>query len=176
MQVCSTQTLYHTLLNAEFETVGPIMKNGLRPLSDFPDSERWQQIEKHMPGFYKNLYEQVAQPVLKKPYSHSGIFVSPIDFQKLPESLLYNKTRLRIPIARLDPAYCVLTYVLDDERVSLSLTSENLEKTAEIWDAGMVQTWFAKDRTKLFFYVPQVAIYQPQAVPIEPDDLEEFLP
>ena len=175
MQVCSIQYLYHTLLNSEFDKVDPILKNGLRPLSDFPNSDRWQQIEKHMPGFYKNLYDQIAQPILQKPYRHSGIFVTPINFQKLPSSLMYNKTRLRIPIERLDPAYCVITYVLNNERVSLGLTLENLEKTANIWDADMVQTWFAKDRTKMFYYVPQVAIYQPQGVPIEQDDLEEFL-
>ncbi len=175
MQVCSTQYLYHTFLNSEFEQVDPILKNGLRPLSDFPNSARWQQIEKHLPGFYKNLYDQVAQPILQKPYRHSGIFVTPIDFQKLPASLMYNKTRLRIPLARLDPAYCVITYVLNDERVSLRLNPENLEKTASIWDAGMVEAWFAKDMTKMFFYVPQVAIYQPQGVPIEWDDLEEFI-
>ncbi len=175
MQVCSTQYLYHTLLNSEFEKVAPILKNGLRPLSDFPNSDRWQQIEKYMPGFYKNLYDQVAQPILKKPYSNSGIFVSPIDFQKLPSSLMYNKIRFRIPVARLDPTCCVITYELNNERVSLSLSLENLEKTANIWDAEMVQTWFAKDKTKMFYYVPQVAIYQPQGVPIEQDDLEEFL-
>ncbi len=175
MPVCSTQYLYHTLLNSEFQKVDSILKNGLRPLSDFPDSDRWQQLEKHMPGFYENLYEQVAQPLLQKPYIHSGIFVSPIDFQKLPLSLMYNKTRLRIPIARLDPTCCVITYVLNNERVSLSLTLENLAKTADIWDAGMVQTWFAKDKTKMFYYVPQVAIYQSPGIPIEQDDLEEFL-
>ena len=174
MPVCSTQYLYHTLLNPEFDALEPILKNGLRPLSDFPDSERWQQIEKHMPGFYKTLYEQVAQSILKKPYGNSGIFVTPIDFQKLPGSLLFNKSRLRIPIARLDPTYCVITFVLDDERVTLSLTPENLEQTAAIWDAEMVQTWFAKDMSKMFFYVPQVAVYQPGGIPVEAEDIEAF--
>jgi hypothetical protein len=174
MQVCSTHWVYHALLNAEFEKIEPILKNGLRPLSDFPDSDRWQQIEAHLPGFYKNLYDQIAWPILKRPYSNSGIFVTSIDFQKLPASLLYNRTRFRIPLTRLDPAYCVITYVLNEERVSLPLNPENLEKTAVIWDADRVQTWFAKDRTKMFYYVPQVAIYQPQGVPIEPADLEEF--
>ncbi len=87
---------------------------------------------------------------------------------------MYNKIRFRIPVARLDPTCCVITYELNNERVSLSLSLENLEKTANIWDAEMVQTWFAKDKTKMFYYVPQVAIYQSQGVPIEQDDLEEF--
>lgn len=69
MQVCSTTHLFHALRNLEFDKVEAILCNGLRPLSDFPQSERWQQLEKMMPGFYKNLYEQIARPVLGKPYN-----------------------------------------------------------------------------------------------------------
>jgi len=174
MRVCSTNYVYHSLLNPEFDKVEPMLKDGLQPLSKFPNSDRWQQIEKHMPGFYKNLYENVAQPIIKKPYNNSGIFVTPIDFQKLPALLLYNKTRIKIPMTRLDPAYCVITYILNDERLSFALTPENLEQTAVIWNADLVNTWFAKDKTKMFYYVPQIAIYQPQGIPIEFDDIEEF--
>ena len=73
MRVCSTEYVYHALLNPEFDKVEAILKDGLRPLSDFPESDRWRQLEVYMPGFYKNLYESIAQPVLKKPYSNSGI-------------------------------------------------------------------------------------------------------
>lgn len=175
MHVCSADYAYHALLNPEFDKVESILKNGLRPLSDFPESERWQQIEKQMPGFYKNLYENIAQPIIHKPYSNSGIFVTPIDFQHLPDSMMNNKTRIKIPISRLDPEYCVLTYVLNEERVSLALTPENLQKTAEIWDADLVQTWFAKDISRMFFYVPQVAVYQPQGISVQQEDIEEFI-
>jgi hypothetical protein len=175
MRVCSTQHVYHALLNPEFDKVETILKNGLRPLSDFPDSERWQQLEKHIPGFYQNLYTAIAQPILQRPYSNSGIFVTPIDFQKIPSSFMINKTRFKIPVTRLDPDYCVLTYVLDEERVSLPLTTENLEKAADIWDADRVQTWFAKDKSKIFFYVPQIAVYQPQGIPVHREDMEEFI-
>lgn len=174
MRVCSTSHVYHALLNPEFEKVAAILQNGLRPLSDFPDSERWQQLERELPGFYQNLYASIAQPVLHKPYSNSGIFVTPIDFQKLPTSFMKDKTRVKIPITRLDPEYCVLTYVLDDERVSLPLTAENLEHTAELWDADKVNAWFAKDPTKIFFYVPQIAVYQPQGIPVYREDIEVF--
>jgi hypothetical protein len=174
MRVCSIEYVYHALLNPEFDKVEAILKDGLRPLSDFPDSERWKQMEKHMPGFYEGLYEAIARPVIKKPYNNSGIFVTPIDFQKLPDSMMNNKTRIKIPVAHLDPAYCVLTYVLNEERVSLELTSENLEVAADIWTAEMVRAWFAKDRSKLFYYVPQVAVYQPQGISVKHDDIEEY--
>ena len=174
MIVCSTEFVYHALLNPEFDKVKAILKDGLRPLSDFPESDRWKQLEAHMPGFYKNLYESIAQPVLKKPYSNSGIFVTTIDFQKLPDSFMNNKTRIKIPIAELDPAYCVLTYVLDGKRVAVELSDENLKKAAEIWKADEVRKWFAKDPSKIFFYVPQVAVYQPNGIPIQRSCIEEY--
>ena len=174
MQVCSTEFVYHALLNPEFDKVEAILKDGLRPLSDFPESDRWKQLEAHMPGFYQNLYESIAQPVIKKPYRNSGIFVTTIDFQKLPDSFMNNKTRIKIPIADLDPAYCVLTYVLNEERVAVKLTPENLESAANIWTADMVREWFAKDTSKIFYYVPQVAVYQPHGIPIQRADIEEY--
>jgi len=174
MRVCSTSQVYHALLNPEFDRLEAIVRDGLRPLSDFPESERWQQLEREMPGFYRNLYAMVAEPVISKPYSNSGIFVSPIDFQLLPDSFMYNRTRLSIPIARLDPAYCVLTYVLNEERVSLPLTPENLQRTTGIWEVEMVREWFARDQTRIFFYVPQIAVYQPGGIRVEREDIEEF--
>jgi hypothetical protein len=175
MLVCSTDTVFHALLNPEFDKVEAILANGLRPLSDFPESERWQELEKHMPGFYRKLYADIAQPVIQKPYSNSGIFVTPIDFQKLPTSIMHSKTRINIPISRLDPDYCVLTYVLDENRISLPLTLENLEKVAGIWTDEMVEAWFAKDHSKIFYYVPQIAVYQPQGIPVQREDIEAFV-
>ena len=174
MRVCSTEYVYHAMLNPEFDKVETILKDGLRPLSDFPESERWKQMEEYMPGFYKQLYEGIAQPVIKKPYSNSGVFVTTIDFQKLPDSFMNNKTRIKIPIAQLDPSYCVLTYVINEERISLELTEGNLEKAADIWTAEMVQEWFAKDRSKLFYYVPQIAVYQPQGISVQRENVESY--
>ena len=174
MRVCATEYVYHALLNPEFDKVEAILKDGLRALSEFPESDRWKQLEEYMPGFYKNLYETIAQPIIKMPYSNSGIFVTTIDFQKLPDSFMNNKTRIKIPIADLDPTYCVLTYVLNEERVSLELTPENLEKAADIWTAEMIGEWFAKDNTKIFYYVPQIAVYQPQGIPVRRENIEEY--
>jgi hypothetical protein len=30
-----------------------------------------------------------------------------------------------------------------------------------LWDDPLVTDWFGRDRTRLFFHVPQVATYQP---------------
>jgi hypothetical protein len=43
--VCSTTHLFHYLFNESSEVLDSILKDGLRPLSDFPDSERWKQIK-----------------------------------------------------------------------------------------------------------------------------------
>ena len=170
--VCSTTHLYHYLFNPDQEAMGSFLQNGIRPLSDFPGSERWKQIEEHMSGFYKNLYEMMAEPVLQVPYSNSGIFITPIDFRLLPDTFLHPKPRFMIPIERIDPEKTVLSYVIDDERVSLPFTAENRQKVANIWNAGMVMQWFAVDNTKVFFYVPQVAVYQGH-IEVTLDDFEE---
>jgi hypothetical protein len=113
----------------------------------------------------------MAAPVLQKPYVNSGIFITPIDFYLLPGTFLHDKPRFNIPVERIEPEWTVLSYVLDDERVSLPFTLANLENTAALWDADMVRRWFAVDRTKMFFYVPQVAAYQGQ-IQVTRDDLE----
>ena len=138
MKVCSTEFAYHSFLNKQDNSLPSILADGLRPLSDFPDSERWKQIEAHMPGFYENLYNAVAKPILGKPYANSGVFISLIDFRLLPASTLFDARRIRIPLSRLDPAYAVLTYVWQDQRVSLPLTPETLAETAELWTSANV--------------------------------------
>lgn len=160
MRVCSTTHLYHYFFEPEAGALDSILQDGIRPLSDFPDSERWRRLEEHIPGFYRGVYELVAAPVLEQPYANSGIFITPIDFRLLPGTNLHDKSRFVIPIERIDPSQAVLTYVLDEERVNLPLTAEHLEETATRWDADLVTTWFGIDPTKVFFYVPQVAAYQ----------------
>ena len=172
MQVCSTEFVFHALLNTGDEIIDSILTNGLRPLSDFPESERWQQINSQMPGFFENLYEMIAKPVLQKPYMNAGVFVSPIDFHLLPDSFMHDKTRVKIPISRINPEFACLTYVLDEERISLLLTPENMQKTAELWAADMVNKWFAKDNSKIFFYVPQIAVYQAGGIPVQQTDIQ----
>lgn len=174
MRVCSTEYVYHNLLNPSDGLIESILQYGLRPLSDFPDSERWQQIESQMPGFFEQLYTDIAAPVVGKPYMNSGVFVSPIDFQLMPGSLLFNRTRVKIPVSRLDPAFSALTYVIDEQRVSLSLTTDHLATTADLWTGEMVSRWFAVDNSKIFYYVPQIMTYQPGGLSVYAADIEQF--
>jgi hypothetical protein len=169
--VCSISDLFHYLFNPNQDALDSFLQNGIRPLSDFPESERWKQLEEHMLGFYKNLYKMIGEPVLQKPYVNSGVFITPIDFRLLPDTYLHDKPRFCIPVERIDPAETVLTYVLNDEPINLPFTAENREKTAALWDAEMVKQWFGIDNTKVFFYVPQVACYQGQ-IKVEQTDFE----
>ena len=171
--VCSTMHVFHYIFNPEPEAERSFLENGIRPLSDFPDSERFKLLQEHMPGFYEGLYRMMAEPILGKPYPNSGIFVTPIDFRLLPGTFLHKKPRFNIPVDRLDPDWTVLTYVLDDKRVRLPYAPEALEQIAALWDEAMVRKWFGIDNTKVFFYVPQVAAYQGM-VPVEAEDYEDI--
>jgi hypothetical protein len=169
--VCSTTHLYHYLFNPTDDAVDSFLKHGIRPLSDFPDSPRWKQLQENRPGFYENLYKMMAEPVLQKPYVNSGIFITPIDFRLLPGTYLHNKPRFNIPIGRIDQEWAVMTYVINDKRICLPFGADALEEVAELWEEKMVREWFGVDNTKMFFYVPQVAAYQP-FVSIEEGDYE----
>jgi hypothetical protein len=171
MRVCSTTHLYHYFFEPAAGALDSILEDGIRPLSDFPASERWKQLEEHIPGFYRNVYESIAAPVLEQPYANSGIFVTPVDFRLLPGVPLHDQARFAIPIEQIDPSQAVLTYVLDDERVSLPFSAQHLEETAAIWDGDMVTTWFGLDPTKVLFYVPQVATYQGR-IEVSPSEFE----
>lgn len=175
MQVCSTSHLFHYFFTEDPDQAAAIVEQGIRPLSDFPDSPRWRQFEAEMPGFYEKLYDMMAQPILGMPYENSGVFVTPIDFRLVPGTYLHDKPRFRLPVDRFDPRRSVLTYVLDEQRTAVPLSSEHLALTAEIWNADLVRQWFARDTTKVFFYVPQVAAYQGR-VEVEPGDYEPHTP
>jgi len=167
--ICSSTHLFHYMFNPNQDSVDSFLQNGILPLSAFPESDRWKELEEQMPGFYENLYKMIAEPVLKKPYTNSGVFITPIDFRLLPESFLYDKPRFNIPISQIDPEMTVLTYVIDDERVLLPFTAENRQNIAALWDAEMVKRWFNVDNTKAFYYVPQAAAYQGQIVVTQDD-------
>lgn len=169
--VCSTEFVFHNFFTPDPSLIESVLHLGLRPLSDFPESERWQQIEKEVPGFFERLYDDIAAPVIGKPYQNSGIFVSPIDFRLLPGSYFFDRPRVRIPVARLEPEYSCLTYVWEEERVILPLEERSLLDTARLWTADKVMDWFARDQTKVFFYVPQIVTYQGK-VAVEVGDIE----
>ncbi len=169
--VCSTTHLFHYMFNPNTEALDSFLQNGIRPLSDFPESERWKQLEEQMPGFYKKLYSMMAEPVLQKPYVNSGVFITPIAFRLMPGTYLFDKPRFRIPIERIEPKTTVISYVIDEERISLPFTAKNRQNIASLWDVEMVKHWFAIDNTKIFFYVPQVAVYQGY-IDVAQDDFE----
>jgi hypothetical protein len=171
MPAVSITHLFHyaVVRDADFDA---ILREGLRPLSDFPDSDRWQEIERHAPGFFESLYALVAEPVLGRPYERSGIFLTPIDFRALPGTLLHDRARLSIPVERIDAGSAVLTWDREDGRVSLPFDAETLERARDEWDDEAIRSWFGRDRTKLFFHVPQVAAYQPR-IEVSADDVEE---
>jgi hypothetical protein len=171
--VCSTDTLYHYLFNPDPELISSILENGLRPLSDFPESPRWKQIESIYPGFFEWLYGEFAAPILKKPYANSGIFLSPIDFRRMPDSLMYAKLRVNVPVERIDPQWSALSYVIDNQRLTYSLNPETLSRSAELWDEEKVARWFGVDSNRLFFYVPQVVTYQPGGIYVDKGDFDD---
>lgn len=170
--ICSITHLFHYLFNPNEDALDSFLTNGIRPLSDFPDSERWKQLQEHRPGFYEALYEMFAAPVLQKPYPNSGVFITPIDFRLLPGTYLHDKPRFNIPVERIDPAWTILTYVINEERISLPFGPEALQKTAELWDEAMIREWFGKDNTRMFFYVPQVGVYQGR-IEVKREDYQE---
>ena len=123
-----------------------------------------------MPDFFKNLYAMMAEPILNKPYSNSGIFLTPIDFYQLPGTILYQRPRMRIPIERIDPEWAILTYELNQARISEKLSREALAKIAKLWTANLVREWFGKDPHRVFYFVPQVVAYQPGGIAILRED------
>jgi hypothetical protein len=170
VEVVSRTHLFHYALHSASH-LDAIVREGLRPLSDFPESERWRAIEAEVPGFFESVYARVAEPVLGTPYERSGVFLTPIDFRLLPGSLLEERVRLRIPLERIEGTRAVVTWHAEGDRVSLPFDAEALGRAAEEWPARRVTSWFGRDPTRLFFHVPQVATYQPR-VAVEPDDVE----
>jgi len=68
--------------------------------------------------------------------------------------------------------YHALLNTGDEERISLCLTPENLQKAAEFWTDEMVMEWFVRDKTKIFFYGPQIAVYKPGGIRVQAEDIE----
>jgi len=130
--VCSADVLYHYLCDDSSRLIASILKTGLRPLSDFPESERRRQIERHLPGIFETLYHEFAEPTIDKPYVNSGVFLTPIDFRQIPDSIMARKPRFRIPLGRLDPAWSAVTYEHDGRRVSRPLSSDVLRDVSAL--------------------------------------------
>lgn len=171
MWVCSTDCLYHYLLG-EPAAAASILRTGLLPLSAMPDSARWREIEAARPGVFEQLYGLFAEPILRQPYRNSGVFLTPIDFRRLPETHLALAARFAVPVAALPLDRAALTYELDGRRHVLPVTPEHLEHAAAQWTAERVREWFGRDRSRMFFFVPQVAVYPESGIPVRPEWLE----
>lgn len=170
-QACRTDRLYHYLLSDEAD-LAAIVASGLLPLSARPDSARWQMHEAARPNFYRDLYALFAEPVLQRPYRHSGIFLTPIDFRRLPGLAPTQLARVVLPLSAIDAESAVLTYELAGQRIVFPASPETLIETARQWPDTLVRDWFGRDPSRLFYFVPQVAVYQEGAIPVRPEWVE----
>lgn len=167
MYVCRTDCVYHYLINDD-SVADSIIQNGLLPLSSFPESPRWKLINQHLPGVFESLYTLFAEPILKKPYTNSGIFLTPIDFHQMTDLPIATCTRLSIPTSAIDADSASLTYELGGQRVVLAFDTQALREVQTQWTEDMVRAWFGRDNSRMFFYVPQVVTYQDR-IPISAD-------
>ncbi len=178
--VIVTDRLFHYFFRPqELETsLQDILENGIQPLSARPDSERWKQIQAHRPGFFEMIYDLAARPVIGRPYSNSGVFLTPIDFRPMAAlstsaGYMARLPRLAVPLSAIHPATAAVFYCGEDERAhSYPLNQEALRLLAEEWPATRIASLFGRDQSRMFFYVPQVAVYQEGGVRVGREALE----
>ncbi|MHB8757552.1 MAG: hypothetical protein ACYC6V_06025 [Bacillota bacterium] len=176
----ATDRLYHYFFRPEeLETaLDDILANGLLPLSARPDSERWKLIQQYRPGFYELLYEGFARPIVGRPYSNSGVFLTPIDFRRMiglsaEADRMATLPRLAVPLAAIDLATAAAGYVdLDDQPHPYPLNEDTLRQLAAEWPAERIASLYGRDRSKMFYHVPQVAVYQDDGVKVKAEWLE----
>lgn len=171
----SDSHLFHYFLRpTDSATLERIRVEGLRSLSDQPEqAERLRAIEQAVPGHFARLYHDWARPVLHRPYDgRTGVFLTPIDFRQIPESWLRRRSRVVVPLQRLDIGDAVLTYDEDGQRVSLALNRDALIQARELWPVSRVVAQFGVDHQRLFFLVPQVVTYQSKPIPVHANDID----
>jgi hypothetical protein len=162
IMICSTTHVYHYNVNSG------ILRRGLRPLSDMPDHPTYADQEHR----FRPRYEELARPLLQRPYANSGVFFTNVDLYRVCTRLRLNKSRIAIPIERLDPGWSVLTYEYDGSRTYLSLTEENMRAAAKLWTRTLVEEWLGADETGWFRYVPQIVTFQSGGVRVTAADIE----
>ena len=165
VKVCTTDRLYHYLFNGE-ESIDAILAEGLLPLSALSNQPRWLSLNQRFPDLFKSLYTLFAEPILKEPYRNSGIFLTPIDFRKMPDQPLSGFRRIVVPTTALDATMTTITYEWMAKRVVMAFSQTSLEQVRDLWTDDLVRSWFGRDRYRLFFSVPQVVSYQGN-VPIQ---------
>ena len=169
--VCRTDRLYHYLLG-EPPDVAPILAHGLLPLSAMPQSAKWRAVEAARPGIFRSLYGLFAEPVLGSEYRNSGVFLTPIDFRLLPDMTLALAPRVALPLSAVPVEHSALTYELGGHRHVSPVTAAKLARTAEIWTENLVREWFGRDRSMMFDYVPQGAVYPEGGIPVRSEWFE----
>lgn len=169
--IVSRDRLFHYFMQDPVDLVS-IFSEGLLPLSERHWTERWRRMERVRPGFFEQIYREFTAGVLDGTYVHSGVFFTPVDFTTLPEFSLARRPRIAVPVGEVDSALAVLTHAPAGRRQNLPLTREALDMVARIWTPELLQEWFGKDKTMMFYYVPQVAIYQKEPVVVRAEWLE----
>ncbi|MHB9146559.1 MAG: hypothetical protein ACYC5Y_14670 [Symbiobacteriia bacterium] len=129
-----------------------------------PESARWQQLQLTRPHLYEEVYQQIGAPVIHRPYSNSGVFLTPIDFRVLPDLPLARMARIAIPAEAIDADRSSLTYELEGRRLVLPVSAATLAETARLWPEPVVRQWFGRIRNMLFYHLPQVAVYVDEGI------------
>jgi len=169
--VCRTDLLFHYLLKSAPESVHSILRSGLHPLSRLVCERlgRVQEDTERTLSFYERIYQSHVEPVLGRPFPHSGVFLTPIDFRLVPSSFLAQRGRFRIPLRAVDPSWTVVSYEWKGRRVVERFSRDALGEASRLWTRKRVEEQFGRDPTMLFYYVPQVATYQPGGIAVEPE-------
>jgi hypothetical protein len=163
--LCSTTHVYHYLPATEPE---PILRDGLRHLSDMPDHPNFDRERSR----FERPYYDLAWPVLQRPYVTSGIFFTTVDLRRVNGRGHLACPRLAVPIGRLDPDWSVLTFEYDGVRQRFPLSSQHVQAAALLWTRDRIERWLGADETGWFRYVPQVITFRPGGVRIEPADVD----
>lgn len=166
--LCSTTHVYHYLRPGAEDTITAILGAGLRALSDMPD----HSLFAHERARFAQRYDDLAAPLLRRPYGNSGVFFTTLDLRRLDGRLQFGNWRLIVPIARLDRAFSVLTYMYAGKRQRFPLDAESLGLAARRWDRERIERWLGAEPTRWFFHVPQVVTFQPGGVLVLPGDVD----
>ena len=80
--------------------------------------------------------------------------------------------RFALPLSAVPLEHSALTYELGGHRHVSPVTAAKLARTAEIWTENLVREWFGRDRSMMFYHVPQVAVYPEGGIPVRAEWFE----
>ena len=100
VEVCrEEEVVYHYVLS-DVADAPSIVAHGLLSLSAMPESRRRQAIEATLPRCFRSLFGPFAEPILRRPYRTSGVFLTPIDFRRMPGAWPAKAGRFALPPGR----------------------------------------------------------------------------